>query len=272
MKHKDTNNSHYTQFIHIFIHNHLTNMLDAYKLLEIRELHCLSQDDFAKEIGRTRELVNKMEKGRSPISKSTVERVKSFLESKSIPYYSHEVNFLGKSSQAPKSTTPVQPYFLERREQMKREKEPIMIPLVGIKAQAGYVKNFDQVDDYVDTLEKYSLPPGVNPQGAVWRYFEIDGDSMEPTLYAGDLILASMMPQEDWADVKDFGVYIILTEDQLVVKRIFRKSAEEWVLISDNDEAYPQKALPVAAIKQVWTFRRHIRSRVPQPKEFKIAI
>lgn len=217
MKHKDTNNSHYPHFLHIFIHNHLTNMLDLYKLLEIRELYGLSQDDFAKELGRTRELVNKMEKGKSPISKSTVERVKAFLESKSVPYFSHEVNFLGKPSQA-KSLGPVQPYFLERRELLKREKEPVMVPLVGIKAQAGYVKNFEQVDDYIDTLEKYSLPPGVNPTGAVWRYFEIDGDSMEPTLYAGDLILASMMPQEDWADVKDFSVYIILTEDQLAIK------------------------------------------------------
>ncbi|MDB5250980.1 MAG: hypothetical protein JWP27_149, partial [Flaviaesturariibacter sp.] len=110
----------------------------------------------------------------------------------------------------------------------------------------------------------------VNPTGAVWSYFEVDGESMEPTLYAGDIILASMLPHEDWTDVKNFCVYIILTDEQLLVKRIYQKSPSEWVLISDNEEACPQVAMPVSKIKQVWTFRRHIRSRVPQPREFRI--
>jgi len=42
------------------------------------------------------------------------------------------------------------------------------------------------------------------------------------------------------------------------------------VLISDNEEVAPQARIGVGDIKQVWTFRRHIRSRVPQPKEFTI--
>jgi phage repressor protein C with HTH and peptisase S24 domain len=247
-------------------------MLEPNNLVEIRELHGLSQDDFARKIGRTRELVNKMENGKTEISKSTLKRIKNFLDGNISHGFSGDVSFLGKSSHSTQSAGKVQPYFLERREQKKKDLAPFLVSLVGVKAQAGYVKNFEQVDEYVDTLEKYSLPPGVNPTGAVWRYFEVDGDSMEPTLGSGDLILASMMQQEDWADVKDFSVYIILMQDQLVVKRVFKKNEQEWVLISDNDEAYPQKLVPVSAIRQVWKFRRHIRSVMPQPKEFKIAV
>ncbi|RYZ18517.1 MAG: S24 family peptidase, partial [Chitinophagaceae bacterium] len=93
--------------------------------------------------------------------------------------------------------------------------------------------------------------------------------SMEPTFYSGDLLLASMLPQEDWHDVKNFCVYVLLTTTQLMVKRVYRKSDQEWVLISDNEEAAPQVLLPVSELKQVWTFRRHIRAKLPQ-KEFKI--
>jgi phage repressor protein C with HTH and peptisase S24 domain len=93
---------------------------------------------------------------------------------------------------------------------------------------------------------------------------------MEPTLYAGDIILASMLPHEDWNDIKNFCVYIILTSDQLLVKRVYKKNEKQWVLLSDNEEVAPQVLVHVDAIKQVWTFRRHIRSRVPQPKEFRI--
>ncbi len=247
-------------------------MLTPQKLLEIREMQGLSQEEFARSINRTRELVNKMERGKSRVSASTRKRIENFLYSVNPSVFSHEVNILGQHSRSSVPPVKTQPYHLERREQKKQDAPSYLVSIVGIKAQAGYVKNFEQVDEFVDNLEKYALPPGVNPTGAVWRYFEVDGDSMEPTLNGGDLILASMMPQEDWSDVKDFAVYIILLEDQLLVKRVFKKSATQWVLISDNDEAYPQKLLPVASVKQVWTFRRHIRSRMPQPKEFKIAV
>ena len=137
------------------------------------------------------------------------------------------------------------------------------------RSQAGYVKGYEQTD-FIETLEKYSLPPGVNPAGAVWRYFEIDGDSMEPTLSAGDIVLATMVHHEDWHEIKNFCVYVIHTSDQLLIKRIYKKSSTEWVLISDNDETNPQVVLKVEDVRQLWLFRRQIRSKLPQPKEVKI--
>lgn len=234
----------------------------------IRQLYNLTQEEFALALGITRELVNKMEKGKCGVSKGTKALLQQFVEERKSENISHETVSDVQIFGAPRQRSGSLPYYVERREQ-KKVTTAMEVPLVGIKAQAGYVKGFEQVD-YMDTLEKYSLPPGVNPTGAVWSYFEVDGDSMEPTLYAGDLILASMLPHEDWNDIKNFGVYIILTGEQLMVKRVYQKSPTEWVLISDNEDGYPQVAIPVSAIKQVWTFRRHIRSRVPQPREFKI--
>ena len=235
----------------------------APNLKTIRQLYNLTQEEFAAALGITRELVNKMEKGRTGVSKATRLLVQEFLKSRKSEEISHsgsgDVEIFG---------TPRQPYHLERREQKGRPLKA-EAPLVGIKAQAGFIRGFEQVD-YLDTLEKYSLPPGVNPVGAVWSYFEVDGDSMEPTIYSGDVILASMMQQEDWNDVRNFHVYVILTGDQLLVKRVFRKNEKEWVLVSDNEEVQPQVLLPVDQIRQVWTFRRHIRSRMPQPREFRI--
>lgn len=238
----------------------------VYNIREIRELYNLTQGELAAMLDLTREMVNKMEKGKIAQSKATKIKLRLFLDGKKSEENSPDIEIVGMAAEKPPRTS--LPYMEQRREQ-KAEKAPMMVPLVGIKAQAGYIKGFEQTD-YMDGLEKYSLPPGVNPTGAMWSYFEVDGDSMEPTLYAGDVLLASMLPHEDWDDIKNFCVYVILTNEQLMVKRVFRKSAEMWVLISDNDELYPQILLPVSSIKQVWTFRRHIRSRVPQPKEFRI--
>jgi phage repressor protein C with HTH and peptisase S24 domain len=246
----------------------LNAMFDSYNLLEIRELSGLSQTDFARSLSLSREVINKMEKGRMKVSKRTTARLQKFLQENPLGAVSGDVNILGKSSHAGEKKRSNLP-FQQQRLQDKNTASPFMVPLVGIKAQAGYVKGFEQVD-YIDTLEQYSLPPGVNPIGAVWRYFEVDGDSMEPTFNSGDIVLATMVPHVDWNDIKNFYVYVILTDDQLLIKRLYKKSSTEWVLLSDNEEVAPQVVLPVEKIKQLWFFRRQIRSKVPEPKEFKI--
>ncbi len=241
-------------------------MQQPQNLLEIRKLYGLNQTDFAHKVRMSRELVSKIENGKMEMKKPTWKKIQRFLENNPPQSFSQDVNILGKFSHSEKRHT--ESYLASRRGH-KNEATLFMVPLVGIKAQAGYVKGYDHVD-YIDTLEKYSLPPGVNPIGAIWRYFEIEGDSMEPTLSAGDVVLATMVPAEDWNDIKDFCVYIIHTQDQLLIKRIYKKSNSEWVLISDNEGLYPQVALKKEEVKQLWIFRRQIRARVPQPKEFKI--
>lgn len=243
-------------------------MFTSENLLEIRELASLSQTDFARKLGLSREVVNKMESGKMKPSKKTFIKVQTFLQEHQNTTRLGDVNILGKSSQTigkrslPKS-------FLSQRLSNKNEPSTYLVPLVPVKAQAGYVKGFEQVD-YMDTLEQYSLPPGVNPIGAVWRYFEIDGESMEPTMYAGDVVLATLVPVEDWNDTRDFCVYVIHMADQLLIKRLYNKSDKEWVLISDNEEVAPQVLLKKECVKGIWFLRRHIRNKVPQPREFKI--
>ena len=242
-------------------------MTNGYNIKEIRQLYNFTQQEMAAALGITREMVNKMEKGKRSMSRATLALLQQFMKERQGEQFSHEsvkdVQFIG----VPKKNSSL-PYHLHRLEQ-KNEGSQYLVPLVAQKAQAGYVKSYDQVD-YLETLEKHSLPPGVNPMGAVWSYFEVDGDSMEPTLYAGDIVLATMVPHEDWHDVRNLCPYVILVGEQLLAKRIYKKSDKEWILISDNEEDYPQVTVKVDDVKQLWLFRRHIRSRVPQPKEFVI--
>ena len=243
-------------------------MFESHNILEIRDLLGLNQTDFAKKLGISREVVNKMESGKMKVSKRTAARLQKYLEEHPAGYNLGDVNILGKSSQGSEKRSRTAS-FQQQLLQDKNSASVYLVPLVGIKAQAGYVKGFEQTD-FMDGLDQYSLPPGINPIGAVWRYFEIDGDSMEPTLSPGDVVLATMVPHEDWADIKDFCVYVIHTGDHLLVKRLYKKSPTEWVLVSDNEEVAPQKLLNKEEVKQLWLMRRHIRSKAPVPKEFKI--
>jgi DNA-binding XRE family transcriptional regulator len=242
-------------------------MLSAHKLKEIRQSLGLNQNDFADKIAYSREVVSKIENGKMDASKWFEAAVLKLYNLHKSGEFGSDVNILGKFSHGGSKRTAI-PY-MEQRQEYKNIASSYLVPLVGIKAQAGYVKGFEETD-FIETLDKYSLPPGVDRRGLEWNYFEVDGDSMEPSLSAGDVLLTSLLPQEDWADVKNFSVYVILTKEQLLVKRVYRKNDKEWILISDNDEANPQVLLNLSNVKQVWTLRRQIRSKVPQPKEFKI--
>jgi phage repressor protein C with HTH and peptisase S24 domain len=237
-------------------------MLSPQQLIEIRKSLGLNQEDFGRKIGYSREVVSKVENEKMEPSRWFIEAVLNFRNDQEFERKGSDVKFLGKVSQNAKKDA--RPYFAQRQEQ-KTISQDFWVPLVGIKAQAGYVKGFEQTD-FLETLDKYSLPPGVNPAGAVWRYFEIDGDSMEPSLSGGDVVLATMVPQEDWNDIRNYGVYVVHTRDQMLIKRVYKKSDHTWVLISDNEEANPQSLLPVEEVKQLWLFRRHIRSKIPQPE------
>lgn len=153
--------------------------------------------------------------------------------------------------------------FLEKRKKAKINPTAYMVPFIPVKAQAGYVRAVDQ-QIYMDTLEKYALPPGVNPHGNVWAYWEVEGDSMLPQFREGDIILTSLVHQMDWDNIRNFYTYVIITHDQasekfrqrVLFKRLFCKNALEWVLISDNEEMYPQQLIPVEDIKEVWVYRK----------------
>lgn len=161
--------------------------------------------------------------------------------------------------------------YLAIRRSAKAISQPYLVPMVPFKAQAGYVRAFDQME-FLDTLEKYALPPGVDPRGAEWRYFEVEGDSMEPTFHSGDIVLASMVPREDWTQLRNFYIYVIVTHEALLLKRIYMKSMDEWVLISDNEKLYDQQLINAHNVRELWVFRRHIVNKAPVPKMFEIKV
>lgn len=169
--------------------------------------------------------------------------------------------------------------FLEQRRQQKTAVEPVMIPFIPLKAQAGYVRAIDQ-EMYLETLDKYALPPGVNGHGAIWRYWEIEGDSMLPQFRQGDIILSSLVHPMDWENIRNFYTYIIVTREdasenfrnRILFKRLYAKNDLEWVLISDNEEMYPQQLLPVEYVREVWVYRKTWGTRAEPPKRFVIKV
>ena len=78
---------------------------------------------------------------------------------------------------------------------------------------------------------------------------EVSGDSMEPTLHAGDSVLVD----ESRTSPRSGRIYALRTGDGLLVKRL-RKRNHRWWAVSDNDEYEPQPLDDVSQIlgRVVW--------------------
>lgn len=228
-----------------------------------------NNSDIATAIGmKTRTYISDLLSGTKPINENVVERFKVYLNVNPEFLKGEEVEmFLEKSNKSNSSN--YQQERLARKNHISNK--PFMVPLVPVKAQAGYVRAIDQ-SRFIDTLEEYAMPPGVNPVGAIWRYWEVEGESMEPAFKSGDIILTSQVHQMDWENMRNFYLYVIVTDEKVLFKRIYAKNQLEWVLISENEENYPQQLLPVEYIKEVWVFRRHIVNHAPPTKIFEIKV
>lgn len=159
--------------------------------------------------------------------------------------------------------------FLEQRREQKNADDVYLVPFIDIPAQAGYSKAYQQ-RDYIATLRKFPILPDVDPTGAVWRYFQIEGDSMEPEIMGGDVILCSQVHKEDWQSVSNYYTHVVVTDENLWIKDVYRDSQQSWFLLSQN-EAYKPFEVKVRDIRQVWVMRRHIKNRVKKHRRYDIS-
>lgn len=108
---------------------------------------------------------------------------------------------------------------------------------INTSAGGGAV-NFD--DDYEIVEARKSMLEGIWKSGVPThvdlKAIHVVGDSMEPTLKNGDVILIDDRP----ADLKDMDVHVVLVGEELLVKRINVKG-QCLNLISDNSAYQPIK-------------------------------
>lgn len=163
--------------------------------------------------------------------------------------------------------------FISKRRRGKSisNEESDGIEFVPIAAQAGYLKNLVDRSSTPMKLEKI-LIPGFPFRGPNYRYFEVAGDSMMPSLEEGFHVLAERCEPEYWLQQANFYIYVIVTDDQIMIKRVFWKTPFEWVIISDNEEFYPQFVLPVERVKELWKVKRKIDWKMSPAKKFEIKV
>lgn len=132
------------------------------------------------------------------------------------------------------------------------------IPLVPLKASAGYQKGFPD-EEYVKELPHFTLP--ILGKGN-YRAFEISGDSMLP-LAPGTIVIGEKL--ERLNDLKDGQTYVLVTKQEgIVYKRVFNYLRENGMLflVSDNTKYKPYSIDPME-VHEVWSAKAYISVEFP---------
>ncbi len=110
--------------------------------------------------------------------------------------------------------------------------------------------------------------------GLRYKVFQVAGDSMEPVLKEYYYVIAEKINQDYWQWIANFEIYVIITEDRLMVKRLYKipNNDKSYIVISDNEKYYPQYTIDKSEILELYMVRMKVDSELKPHKKFKIAL
>lgn len=128
----------------------------------------------------------------------------------------------------------------------------ILIPRLDVQASAGNgaLAQYEEPLDFLAFQAAWLRARNINPAFA--QVLTARGDSMEPTVRDGDVLLVDT----SITMVRDNALYIVIYDGMVIVKRVHKRLDGSVLLISDN-ERYPAEDVPAHR-----TVELHIAGRV----------
>lgn len=190
------------------------------------------KSDIAKHLDTYNHVINSILKGKRNI---TVEQLNKLFK-----IYNVNANYIFGLSDSMFMNADIPTLSIDTKVIGKRDN----ITLVPHRAVAGYAL---ASQEELDTFQKFSLP---EYEGELIA-FEIDGDSMSPTITNGDIVVCE--PIERTTPIRENSIYVVVS-DSVVAKRIqpIKRQNEivELRLLSDND-IYKPYTLDLHEVQQI---------------------
>lgn len=205
---------------------------------EIREEHRFTQAEFAEKLGINNTTAD-IERGRTKLSGEVVKELVRLFGVNPLWIYGdsdQKLLNLNKVNVMPKVIST----DTEDNENML---------LVNQKAAAGYPQNIEETS-WHKRLPAFNMPL---PQfrNATYRGFEIEGDSMEPNLKAGEWVLGKAI--DDIKFINEGKIYVIVTMDSVLIKKLHKlpQAPHKIRLVSTNPEYVPFD-IEITSIQELW--------------------
>lgn len=209
-----------------------------------------SKSDIATQLGTYNHVINSILKGKRNI---TLDQMNKLIE-----VYGINANFLfGGSQQMLDGEENVSISLTEKIFEGQKN-----ISLVNVQAMAGNSlgaqrSDYDEVSQENVEVQKFSIPGLDGDLTAI----EISGDSMLPNITNGDIVICEKVESGPFGSIKDNSVYVIVTEDSVVTKRVQNIKQDNQTiglrLISDN-QIYPPYEVEIQEVIALYRVKHRI--------------
>ncbi|QYA25672.1 helix-turn-helix domain-containing protein [Gramella sp. MT6] len=147
---------------------------------------------------------------------------------------------------------------------IKVERANGFVPLIRAHRQSEFIR--DLSDDSFSDLEDWFRVPGFMPVED-HRLFEVSTNNLTPTILTGDILVCQNHQKFD--EILDGTAVIVVTGDQIYMKR-FKKSSEEGYLLLENDNEYTSETgsrIKIEEVRELMIIRGKISSGLVQYHE-----
>lgn len=176
-----------------------------HRIKQIRLEKGMTQKGFADEIQITQGNLSLIESGKTVVTLSTVKLIHDKFD---ISY----------------------DWLIDGKKDLKANS---LIPLIDKSAMAGYPSKHG-ISDFENSLALYKIPGFENGEH---RIFEIEGESMLPTLLPHEYIIAAKIIDKE--RIVSGSLCVIVTKNEIIAKRIHQITRETYLLESDNKNYRP---------------------------------
>lgn len=127
-----------------------------------------------------------------------------------------------------------------------------VIGLVNLSIAVNWSGIFDNNEHEIIESVFY-LPPSLLPNGRDYLAFPVSGNSMEPTIPSNSIVIAELVKPDDYSTVGNNHIYLIITRDAFLFRRVTNHLKEKGTLHlrSDNPE-YASSDIHESQIASIW--------------------
>lgn len=146
----------------------------------------------------------------------------------------------------------VKPYLRE---------ELVNVPYVSIDAKASFVESL-----YNNTYEEETYgvmsEDGENLNNIEYKVFQIDGDSMTPSIPDKSKVLARIIPDTKWEEAS--GVVLVVYSKTLTIKRVLKNSLfdKNFITLKADNPIHGQVDVERKEIRGMWQAIRIVSQRI----------
>lgn len=135
----------------------------------------------------------------------------------------------------------------------------IQIPFIPIHAIALFIESFYNLSSHYQYNTYHITPrPGESLNPSEYIVFEIEGNSMSPTIKPNSLILTKLIPEKQWEYAE--GVVVVIYGKSLILKRIKKNDlfGNNQILLSSDNPNHGDIEIERSQIQAIYKAKRII--------------